>query len=112
MENESAIDAFGALAQATRLETFRLLVSHEPDGLPAGEVARQLNVPQNTMSTHLGILARAGLVKAERRSRSVIYRAHLDALHGLAMFLVADCCGGRAGLCRPLIDELPASRAA
>ena len=52
------------------MDTFRLLVRHEPDGLPAGEIARQLDVPQNTLSAHLAILARTGLVRAERQSRS------------------------------------------
>src|SRR3546814_2337171 len=49
MDNESVIVALGALAQATRLDAFRLLVRHEPEGLPAGEVAKALDVPQNTM---------------------------------------------------------------
>jgi ArsR family transcriptional regulator len=106
MDNDSAIDALGALAQSTRLDTFRLLVRHEPDGLAAGEIARRLDVPQNTMSAHLGILARAGLVKAERHSRSIVYRADLDSLRGLTLFLVKDCCGGDAALCAPLIAEL------
>ena len=69
MENELAIAALGALAHGTRLDVFRLLVRHEPDGLAAGEIARRLDVPQNTMSAHLGILARAGLVRSERHSR-------------------------------------------
>ena len=59
MDNESVIVALGALAQATRLDAFRLLVRHEPEGLPAGEVAKALDVPQNTMSVHLATLARA-----------------------------------------------------
>jgi ArsR family transcriptional regulator len=33
------IAALAALAQSTRLDTFRLLVSREPDGVPAGELA-------------------------------------------------------------------------
>ena len=64
MESDDAILAFSALAQPTRLAVFRLLMTHEPDGLPAGDVARQLEVPHNTMSTHLGILSRAGLIRA------------------------------------------------
>jgi ArsR family transcriptional regulator len=72
MDNDSAMSAFGALAQATRLDTFRLLVRHEPDGLAAVDIARQLNVPQNTMSAHLAILSRAGVVQSERHSRSII----------------------------------------
>jgi DNA-binding transcriptional ArsR family regulator len=112
METESAITALGALAQATRLETFRLLVRHEPEGLAAGDIARSLDVPQNTMSAHLAILARAGLVRSERHSRSIIYRAELECLRTMMLFLVKDCCGGRAELCAPLADELLACRAA
>jgi DNA-binding transcriptional ArsR family regulator len=81
-------------------------VRHEPDGLPAGAIARQLDVPQNTMSAHLAILARAGLVRPERQSRSIIYRADLDRLRALTLFLVKDCCAGRAELCEPLIAAL------
>ncbi|WP_142847917.1 helix-turn-helix transcriptional regulator [Telmatospirillum sp. J64-1] len=106
MENEDAILALSALAQATRLDTFRLLVRHEPAGLPAGEVARLLGVPQNTMSAHLSVLARAGLVMSERRSRSIIYRAQVARLRELTLFLLKDCCGGNQALCQPLIDEL------
>ncbi|MFZ5748161.1 MAG: ArsR/SmtB family transcription factor [Pseudomonadota bacterium] len=106
MENESAIAALGALAQETRLDAFRLLVRHEPDGMAAGEIARQLGVPQNTLSAHLGVLARAGLVRSERRSRSILYRADLDGLRAMTLFLLKDCCGGNADLCGPLIAEL------
>lgn len=103
--------ALAALAQPTRLETFRLLVRHEPDGHAAGEIAAELAVPANTMSTHLGILSRAGLVTAERRSRSIIYRADLDRLRELVLFLLNDCCQGRADLCGPLIAQLSPCRA-
>ena len=106
MDNETAILALGALAQPTRLDCFRLLVKHEPDGLPAGEIARQLAVPQNTMSAHLAILARAGLVLPERHSRSIIYRADLQRFREMTLFLVSDCCGGNPDLCAPVIAEL------
>ena len=106
MEKESAIDMFGALAQGTRLDAFRLLVRHEPEGLAAGEVARQLDTPQNTMSSHLAVLSRAGLIQSERHSRSIIYRADLSQLKALTLFLVKDCCDGRPEVCEPLIAEL------
>ncbi len=106
VENSSAISALGALAQGTRLDAFRLLVRHEPDGLAAGEVAKALDVPQNTMSVHLATLARAGLVRSERHSRVINYRADLEQLRLLTLFLVKDCCGGNAELCAPLIAEL------
>ena len=106
MDSNTAIAALGALAQTTRLETFRLLVRHEPDGIPAGELARLIDVPQNTMSAHLATLSRAGLVTSERQSRSIIYRADLDRFRDLVLFLLKDCCGGRADLCEPLLAEL------
>lgn len=102
---ESEIEAFAALSQPTRLLAFRLLVKHEPEGLPAGEVSRLLEVPQNTMSTHLGILTRAGLISSQRQSRSIVYRAEIDRVRELASFLVSDCCGGRPELCAPLVAE-------
>ena len=105
MENTEATDVFAALSQSTRLETFRLLMEHEPEGLPAGEVARRLGVPQNTMSSHLAILTRAGLIDSERQSRSIIYRAVVDRVRELTSFLVRDCCGGRPELCEPLVAE-------
>jgi DNA-binding transcriptional ArsR family regulator len=106
MDSTEATLAFAALSQPTRLEALRLLVAAEPDGLAAGELARRLAVPQNTLSTHLAVLARAGLVSAERRSRQIIYRAALGEVRALALFLVKDCCGGRPELCGPLVEEL------
>ena len=106
MDNDTAIVALAALAQGTRLDTFRLLVRFEPEGLAAGEIARQLGVPQNTMSVHLATLARAGLVRSERQSRSIIYRAELDRLGEMMSFLAKDCCGGSAALCAPLVADL------
>ncbi|HTJ62527.1 MAG TPA: metalloregulator ArsR/SmtB family transcription factor [Alphaproteobacteria bacterium] len=106
MESEQAILVFAALAQPTRLEVFRLLIAHEPDGLPAGEIARYIGVPHNTMSTHLGILARTGLIAAERHSRSIVYRAQLEAVRALTGYLVKDCCAGRPEICEPLIADL------
>ena len=108
MESEQVILALSALAQSTRLGVFRLLVKHEPDGLAAGDIAAALAVPQNTMSAHLAILARAGLVMSERRSRSIIYRANLATFQDLMSFMVEDCCGGRAELCAPIAECKPA----
>lgn len=105
MKNDLAIDCLSALAQPTRLEVFRLLVKQEPDGLPAGEIARRTDVPHNTMSTHLSILTRAGLVSVERHSRSMIYRVELETIRALVMFLLRDCCNGQPEICAPLIKD-------
>jgi ArsR family transcriptional regulator, arsenate/arsenite/antimonite-responsive transcriptional repressor len=106
MDSSGAIAALSALAQPTRLDTFRQLVKREPDGVSAGELARLIEVPQNTMSAHLAILLRVGLVTSERRSRSIIYRADLNRFREVTLFMLKDCCGGHADLCAPLIAEL------
>ena len=106
MDDIIVITALAALAQNTRLEAFRLLVKHEPEGIPAGELARLMAVPQNTMSAHLAILSRAGLITGERQSRSIIYRANLEQLNKLILYLLKDCCGGRSDICAPLIESL------
>jgi DNA-binding transcriptional ArsR family regulator len=106
MESFDAIPAFAALAQETRLAVFRRLVTAEPTGLPAGDLARFLAIPANTMSAHLAILTRAGLITARRDSRSIIYRADVNRLRALTLFLIADCCGGNAEICAPLLSDL------
>ena len=106
MDNIEVIGALAALAQPTRLEVFRLLAAREPDGIAAGELARLVEAPQNTVSAHLAILARARLIIGERQSRSVIYRANLNRFREVALYLLKDCCGGRADLCAPLIADL------
>lgn len=106
MDNSDAINVLAALAQPTRLDCFRLLVAHEPLGIAAGDLARRLDVPQNTLSTHLAILARAGLVQGKRDGRSILYRADLARFREIALFLLKDCCGGRTEVCAPLIADL------
>jgi ArsR family transcriptional regulator len=105
MEIESALACLAALSQPTRLEAFRLLVRHEPEGLPAGDIARALCVPQNTLSAHLNVLSQARLVVSARNGRSIVYRADLSRLNALTRFLAEDCCGGAA--CASA-DSLPA----
>ena len=104
MDEDAVVEAFAALAQETRLRAFRLLLQQGPDGLPAGEIARQLGTPPNTMSTHLAILTRAGLIQARRESRQVFYAVELTGIRALVAFLVEDCCGGRPGAGAPLLD--------
>ena len=69
MDIDSAIKTLSALAQNGRLAVFRLLVRSGADGLAAGEIARTLDVPHNTLSTQLNILANAGLVRSRRAGR-------------------------------------------
>ena len=75
METKEAVEALGAMAQETRLTALRLLVQAGPDGLPAGEIARRLEVPAPTLSFHLRALLHAGLVSSSRDGRSLYYAA-------------------------------------
>ncbi len=99
MESKIAIDAFQALAQDTRLAALRLLVQAGPNGLPAGLIADRLAVQPSTLSTHLGILERAGLVESRRRQRHIFYAARYEGLRALIAFLLEDCCQGRPEIC-------------
>ena len=112
MDVNYALDALSALANPTRLTAIRLLVQAEPQGVPAGEIGARLGVRQNTMSTHLSILARAGLIRGERDGRSIGYRADLDCMRELIAYLLDDCCDGRPEVCAPLLSALcPPERA-
>jgi ArsR family transcriptional regulator len=106
MLSNEALSILAALAHPTRLEAFRLLVRHEPDGLSTGDLVAASGLSQSTFSTHLAVLAKAGLVLSEKRGRQQIQRANIDALKGLMIFLAKDCCQGRAELCEPLLAEL------
>ncbi|MBU3078783.1 ArsR/SmtB family transcription factor [Sphingomonas quercus] len=108
MDTETALAALAALAHPTRLEAFRELVRHEPAGLSTGALVAASGLSQSTFSTHLAVLARAGLVTAEKRGRQQIQRASIDTLGRLMTFLARDCCQGRAELCGPLVADLAA----
>ena len=106
MDVELALDALSALAHETRLWAFRLLVQAGPQGLPAGEIADGLGSRQNTMSSHLKILAMAGLILSQRDGRSVVYKANYDTVRELVLFLMEDCCAGNSAICRPVAESL------
>lgn len=83
-----------------------MLIRHAPGGLKAGDIAQAFEQPASTMSTHLRILADAGLISSERKGREIYFTPDIDRLRGLVLFLVADCCGGEAVKCEPLLAEL------
>jgi DNA-binding transcriptional ArsR family regulator len=104
MQLPVAVEALSALAHAIRLAVFRLLVRAGPEGMAAGDIAREVGALPNTLSTHLTILGHAGLVQSRRDGRSVIYSADYDGMRDLLGFLVADCCAGRAEICGSLAE--------
>ena len=99
MDAASVVAALGALAQEHRLAVFRLLVQAGDVGMPAGAIAEALTIPNSSLSFHLGQLNRAGLVKQERQSRSLIYTANYAAMNALLGYLTENCCAGSS--CAP-----------
>ncbi|MGV6848928.1 MAG: ArsR/SmtB family transcription factor [Marinibacterium sp.] len=109
MEQDTAIDAFAALAHPTRLAVFRLLVRHVPNGVPALTIADRLEARPSTLSGHLAVLKRAGLVGATRHQREIRYAARIPAISKLVEFLLSDCCGGQICHCSDILSLLRAS---
>ena len=99
-----AVEGLSALAHGHRLAVFRLLVRAGAEGMPAGEIAREIGLRPNTLSSHLTILFHAGLVYSRRESRSIIYSANYDGMRDLLGFLVEDCCAGRPEICAPFAE--------
>ena len=106
MESTAALSALSALAQPLRMEAFRLLVRAGPAGLPAGEVARRLGAPANTVSAALALLRGAGLARSARQGRVIRYSADMAGMRDLIAHLMEDCCGGDPDACRPALDAM------
>ena len=106
MNQSTAIDAFGALSHPTRLDVFRLLVRQAPDSMPSLTIADQLGAKPSTLSGHLAVLRRAGLVNAMRHQREIRYTANLATINALIGFLLSDCCGGKVSHCNDILTLL------
>jgi ArsR family transcriptional regulator, arsenate/arsenite/antimonite-responsive transcriptional repressor len=104
MDQKRAIAALGALAQETRLELFRLLVTCGPEGLPAGVIAERLGVMPSSLSFPLQQLVHAGLITQRRLSRQLIYSAEYGTMNELMAYLTENCCGRGAALCPPVCN--------
>jgi DNA-binding transcriptional ArsR family regulator len=102
MEREQALAALAALAQGTRLDIYRLLVQAGEDGLAAGKIGEELELPSATLAFHLKELKHAGLVTFTRDGRSLIYAAIYPTMNALLAYLTENCCG------RPESARLPA----
>jgi ArsR family transcriptional regulator, arsenate/arsenite/antimonite-responsive transcriptional repressor len=92
VDHDGAVTQLTALAQATRLALFRLLIEAGPAGLSAGVIAERLDVAAPTLSFHLKELSRAGLIRASQQGRYVIYSADFDAMNALIAYLTENCC--------------------
>lgn len=86
-----AMQVMSALSQATRLEVFQRLVEVLPEGMASGDLAAAVGSSPNTMSAHLAVLTRAGVVRSDKVGRTVIYRAVTEPVEELSGFLAQAC---------------------
>lgn len=108
MDEWEVVARLSSLGQPTRLAVLRSLLKVHPEGLNAGDIARMYDMPHNTMSAHLAVLSRAGLVLVERQGRVMNYRADVRGFRDLVEFMARDCCGGRPELCGDILQRYPA----
>lgn len=94
MESKDALDCLNALAQEHRLTLFRLLVQAGDEGMAVGELAAATGLAGATLTNHLHILRRAGMVIDEKRGRVIQCRANYGQMNGLLGFLTENCCAG------------------
>lgn len=106
MDETKALEGLAALGQENRLRIFRYLIQAGTGGAPAGQIAEALEIVPNTLSTHLGLLARAGLIAGKREGRSIRYAADYGGVTDLLQYLLEDCCQGEPELCRPALKTL------
>ena len=99
MESAQVVKALAALAQPTRLATYRLLVVCGPEGMMAGQIAEKLNASAATMSFHFKTLSHAGLIERRQEGRFIYYTANFAVMNGLVAYLTENCCGGNFELC-------------
>ena len=103
MDEDLAVKALAALAQASRLRVFRAIVGAGPEGLQPGQLSLALDVQANTLSFHLTALHHAGLVGVHREGRFLRYSADMAVMQSLVEFLTAHCCQGLPCTDMPLL---------
>lgn len=70
-------DAFNAIAEPRRRQILVLLADDER---PVTEIVERLRLPQPSVSKHLGVLRRVGLVSQRRDGRQILYRTNAAKL--------------------------------
>ncbi|MES2404347.1 MAG: metalloregulator ArsR/SmtB family transcription factor [Pseudomonadota bacterium] len=110
MKQTAAVEALKALAHDTRLAAYRLLVQAGPEGLAVGEISNRLKLPAPTLTSHLHVLRRAGLVRDVREGRSIRCRADYARMNALLGFLTENCCGSDTASCAPVCAPQPKRR--
>jgi DNA-binding transcriptional ArsR family regulator len=87
---EDDVEAFKALAHLSRLQVFFVLVRAERE-LSVGEIQEAVAIPGPTLSHHLDILRRAGLVESRKEERYIYHSVRRERVTTLVRLLTACC---------------------
>lgn len=104
MKSKHASKIFEALSSDVRLDLFRLLVKNAPDGLVAGDIAQQLDIPPTNLSFHLKAIVQSGLVDVEREGRFMRYKASIPLMLDIVAYLTSECCSNDPAQCLKFRD--------
>lgn len=99
MKNKTATKLFESLSSDVRLDIYRLLVKHAPDGMVAGQIAEALDIPNTNLSFHLKALNHSGMITVEQEGRYMRYRANIPLMLELISYLTEECCAGSPDVC-------------
>jgi DNA-binding transcriptional ArsR family regulator len=91
---ERHAEQLGALGHPVRLSILRFVVKGHPEGTPAGEIQRHLDMPASSLSHHLERLSSSGLLSSRRQGTFLYYKAEYRVLRSLTDYLWEDCCKG------------------
>ena len=84
---------------------FRLLVKNAPQGLVAGDIARQLDIPPTNLSFHLKAVVHSGLVAVEKEGRFMRYKANIPLMLEVIAYLTSECCSENPCECQKFRAE-------
>lgn len=100
METKKACIIFETFSSDVRLDLFRLLVKNAPEGMVAGDIAKQLGIPSTNLSFHLKVIVQNGLAEVEREGRFMRYKANIPLMLDIIAYLTSECCSGDPASCQ------------
>ena len=94
MKHEEVAASLAELGNTHRLAVFRFLVKAGHEGATVGDIQKALGIPASTLSHHLGRMAKVGLIRQDKHSRTIVCIPEYQHLESLIGFLQEECCVG------------------
>lgn len=100
MNIEEAEKILQSIGNITRIKIFKILVKYNKVGICSTEIAKQLDIPQNTISFHLTNMKNADLVESKKEGKNIIYKVKNETFNKLQEYLFKDCCSIENKICK------------